>query len=161
MHLKVGFIAGLVYYLLMTIKKKISIALLTLVCAVMMLFAAEIFMMANGGELFPAMEENIGKTSEELREFSPNLIAVLFTPVKALAALLLSLCVGILILVYAPFRRGEKWATLCIFSMLFLWLVPAFFIYYAQPNAPWLLWLILLLLVCIALGLELMEKKVS
>lgn len=143
----------------MTIKKKVSIALLTLVCGVMMLFAAEIFIMAGSNELFPVMEENIGKTSEEVRDFSPNLIAVLFTPVKALAALLFSLSVGILILVYAPYRRGEKWATICIFSMLFLWLVPAFLIYSAQPNAPWPLWLLLLLLACIAFGLELLAKK--
>lgn len=100
----------------MTIKKKVSIALLTLVCGVMMLFAAEIFIMAGSNELFPVMEENIGKTSEEVREFSPNLIAVLFTPVKALAALLFSLSVGILILVYAPYRRGEKWAPSAFFQ---------------------------------------------
>lgn len=143
----------------MTLKKKISIALLTLVCAVILLFAVEIFMMANSGELFPVMEENIGKTSEELREFSPNLIAVLFTPVKALAALLLSLSAGILILVYGPFKKGKKWASLCIYSMLFLWLIPAAMIYYAQPNAPWLLWVVLLLLALVSLILELIDRK--
>lgn len=143
----------------MTLKKKISVALITLVCAVMTLFAAEIFVMANTGDLIPVMEENIGKTSNEVQEFSPGLIPMFFTPVKALAALLFSFSVGILILVYGPYRKGIRWATISIFSMLFLWLIPAMVIYYLQPNAPWPLWASLLLLVVIALLLQLTDKK--
>ena len=143
----------------MGIKKKISIVILTLVCAVMLLFAGEIFTMALSGNLMPVMEQNIGKTSAELRAYSPALLSVFFTSVKAVSALLFSLSVGILMLIYGPFRRKRKWASIVIFSLLFVWLIPAVFIYYSQPNAPWMLWVALLVLVVISLVLETMENK--
>ena len=143
---------------LMTTKKKISIGILTLVCLVMLLFAVEIFIMASSGKLFPVMEEAIGKTTEELQEYSPGLLSLLFTPIKALAALLMSFTIGILIMIYGPFRKNRKWASVCIFTMLFGWLISAFMIYYAQPNAPFMLWIFLLVLVVIALILVLTNK---
>ncbi len=124
--------------------------ILTLVCAVMLLFAGEIFTMASSGNLMPVMEENIGKTSADLREYSPALLSVFFTSIKAVSALLLSLSVGILILVYGLFRKGGKWASIAIFALLLFWLIPAIFIYYVQPNSPWLLWVFLLGLVLIS-----------
>ncbi len=143
----------------MTIKKKISIGILTLVCAVMLLFAGEIFTMASSGNLMPVMEQNIGKTSAELREYSPALLSVFFTSMKAVSALLFSLSLGILILIYGPFRNRKKWASITIFTMLSAWLIPAIFIYYVQPNAPWLLWVVLLVMVGISIILEILENK--
>lgn len=143
----------------MSIKKKISIGILTLVCGVLLLFAGEIFSMASSGNLMPVMEQNIGKTSAELREYSPALLSVFFTSIKAVSALLLSLCVGSLILIYGPFRKNRKWASIVLFPMLFVWLIPAILIYYVQPNAPWLLWVVLLGLVLISLILEILDKK--
>lgn len=143
----------------MGIKKKISIGLLTLVCAVMLLFAGEIFSMASSGNLMPVMEQNIGKTSAELRAYSPALLSVFFTSVKAVSALLLSLSVGTLVLIYIPFRKNRKWASTVIFTLLFVWLIPAIFIYSSQPNAPWMLWVSLLVLAVIALLLEVLENK--
>lgn len=142
----------------MTTKKKISIGILTLVCLVMLLFPVEIFMMASSGKLLPVMEESIGKTSEELQEYSPGLLPLLFTPIKALAALLMSFTIGLLIMIYGPFRKNRKWASVCIFTMLFGWLISAFMIYYAQPNAPYMLWIFLLVLVVVAFILVLIDK---
>lgn|SRR5690606_5391402 len=118
----------------MTIKKKLSIGILTLVCAVMLLFAGEIFPMASSGNLMPVMEQNIGKTSAELREYSPALLSVFFTSIKAVSALLFSLSVGILLLIFGPFKKRKKWASIAIFTILFVWLIPAIFIYYVQPK---------------------------
>lgn len=143
----------------MGIKKKISIGILTLVCTVMLLFAGEIFTMAVSGNLMPVMEQNIGKTSAELRAYSPTLLSVFFTSMKAVSALLLSLSVGVLILIYGSFRKNRKWASIVIYALLFVWLVPAILIYSSQPNAPWMLWISLLVLVLISLILELLEKK--
>ncbi len=143
----------------MNIKKKFSIGILTLVCAIILLFAFEIFLMANSGNLMPVMEQNIGKTSAQINEYSPSLLSVFFTSIKAVSALMLSLSLGILILVYGPFRKSRKWASIVIYAMLFVWLIPAFFIYYVQPNSPWLLWLVLLGLVLISLILEIIENK--
>ncbi len=145
----------------MTIKKKFSIGILTLVCAVLLLFAFEIFLMATSGNLMPVMEQNIGKSSAQIHEYSPALLSVLFTSIKAVSALLLSLSVGILILVYGPFRKSRKWASIVIFAMLFVWLIPAFFIYYVQPDSPWMLWLVILGLVLISLILEIFENKMK
>ncbi|WP_029038031.1 hypothetical protein [Salinimicrobium xinjiangense] len=143
----------------MTIKKKISIGILSLVCAVMLLFAGEIFWMASSGNLMPVMEQNIGKTSTELRAYSPGLLSVFFTSIKAVSALLLSISVGILILIYGPFRKQRKWASIVIYALLFVWLIPAILIYSSQPNAPWMLWVALLVLVVISLVLEILESK--
>lgn len=143
----------------MNFKKKISIGILTLVSGVMLLFAGEIFIMASSGNLMPVMEQNIGKTSAELREYSPALLSVFFTSIKAVSALLFSLSLGILVLIYGPFRKSRKWASLVLYAMLFVWLIPAIFIYYVQPNAPWLLWVVLLKLVLISLILELLDNK--
>ena len=142
----------------MTLKKKIAIGILTVVCGVMIVFAFVIFSMAGSGNLMPLMEESIGKTTTELRDYSPELLQFIFTPIKVISALLFSLSTGILILVYGPFRSNKKWATLSIFTPLMLWLILAIWIYSMQSSAPWQIWLVLLVLVAIAFVLTLTEK---
>ena len=110
----------------MGIKRKIAIGILTLVCGVMLLFAAEIFSMAGSGNLMPVMEQNIGKTTAEIKEFSPTLLSVFFTSIKAVSALLLSLSVGILLLIYGPYRKKRKGASKVIYALLIVWLFPQF-----------------------------------
>lgn len=132
---------------------------LTMVCGVMLLFAAEVFLMAYSQQLMPLMEESIGKTSVEIMDYSPELMSFMFTPIKAMSALLFTLSVGILIMLYGPFRKGQKWASFTIFPMLILWLTSAIVIYLGQPGAPWPVWLILLILVFIALILDYTNQK--
>lgn len=143
----------------MTTKKKIATGILTLVCGVMLLFAFEVFMMANSGRLMPLMEENIGKTTAEISNYSPELMSLMFTPIKATSALIFSLSIGILIMLYGPFRKNMKWASTSIFTILLVWLSAALLIYSSQPNAPWQVWLVLLLLVIIAFLLDLADKR--
>lgn len=143
----------------MSKKRKIVTGILTLVCGVMLVFAAEVFIMANAGKLMPLMEQNIGKTTSEIHEYSPELVQFLFTPMKAVSALLLSLTVGILLVLYGPFRKNAKWARISVFTPLILWLVLAIWIYSNQASAPWQIWLVLLVLVLIALALSLTEKR--
>lgn len=143
----------------MTLKKKISIAILTLVCAVMLLFAVEVFFTAASGELMPLMEESTGRTTSEIKEFSPGLLSFIFTLMKIIPSLLGSLSIGILILLYGPFKRGKKWATSAIFIPLIFWLLSAILIYSQQTAAPWEIWLALLVLVALALLLTGTDKK--
>lgn len=143
----------------MALKKKIVIGILTVVCGVQLLFAFEIFMVANNGQLLPMMEESIGKTTAEVDQYSPELLQFIFTPIKVTAALLFSLNVGILLLLYFPFRKNREWAAIPLFSLLFLWLLPAIYFYSQQPGAPWQIWAGLLFLVLLALGLYLSRKK--
>ena len=145
----------------MSTKRKIVIVILTPVCGVMLLFAGEVFMMANSGKLMPLMEENIGKTTSEINQYSPELLKFLFTPIKVVSALLLSLTTGILLMLYGPFRKNKEWATISIFTPLIVWLILAIWIYNSQTSAPWQIWLILLILVLIALTLILTERKKS
>ncbi len=125
----------------------------------MLLFAFEIFAMANIGKLMPLMEESIGKTTAEIDEYSPELLSFIFTPIKIIAALLFSLVIGILILVYGPFKKNLKWASIAIFTPLLFWLASATLIYKSQASAPWQIWLILLVFVIVALVLTLKEKE--
>lgn len=143
----------------MTIKKKMSIGILTLVCGVMLLFAFEVFSTATGGKLMPLMEESIGKSTSEINAFSPVLLSFIFTLLKVIPALLFSLIMGVLILLYGPFKTDKKWASIAIFTPLIFWLISAIFIYRALEAAPWQLWLILLILVILALTLSLTDKK--
>lgn len=135
----------------MTVKKKVSIGILTLVCGVMILFAFEVFSTAAGGKLLPLMENSTGRSTSEINNFSPGLLSFILTLLKVIPALLVSLNIGILILLYGPFKRHKKWAGLAIFTPLIFWLLSAIFIYKAQPEAPWQLWLVLLILVVLAL----------
>ncbi len=143
----------------MSTKRKIVIGILTLVCGVMLLFAGEVFVMANSGKLMPLMEQNIGKTTSEIREYSPELLQFLFTPIKAVSALLFSLTIGVLLVLYGPFRKNVKWATISIFIPLIVWLILAIWIYSSQSSAPWQIWLVLLVLVLIALAVNFTDKK--
>jgi hypothetical protein len=143
----------------MTVKKKISIGILTLVCGVMLLFAFQVFSTALGGEMMPLMEASVGKTTSEINSFSPALLGFIFTLMKVIPAVLLSLNVGILILLYGPFKRNKKWALFAVYFPLILWLISAIFIYKAQASAPWQLWLILLILVLLALILTITESR--
>ena len=143
----------------MTIKKKISLGLLTTVCGIMLLFAFEVFYTATGGELMPLMEENVGHNSSEINESSPGLLSLLLTLLKVIPALLISFSVGLLILIYGPFIRNKKCAIAAIFAPLTVWLISATLIYREQAAAPWQLWLILLILVVLVLLLTLTEKK--
>ena len=143
----------------MSTKRKIVIGILTLVCGVMLLFAAEIFIMANSGKLMPLMEENIGKSTSEIRQYSPELVQFLFTPIKAVSALLLSLSVVVLLVLYGPFRKNAKWANCSVFTPLIVWLISAIWIYSSQSSAPWQIWLVLLVLVLVALALTLTERS--
>ncbi len=145
----------------MTIKKKVAIAILTIVCGVMLLFAFEVFNMVNSGKLMPLMEENIGKTTAEINDYSPELLQLVFTPIKVVSALIFSFTLALLFLIYGPFKRGLKWSTISIFTPLIVWLILAILIYSSQSSAPWQIWLILLILVLIALALTLTEKKKS
>ncbi len=144
----------------MTIKKKFSIGILTLICALMIVFAFEVFLLPSSGNLIPGTEQNIGVPSVEIGESGAPLLSVFyFTSIIAVLTLLLSLSIGIVILVYGPFRKRKKWASLAIFTMLIVWLISAFLIYYIQPHAPRLLWVLLLGLVLIALILEILKIK--
>ena len=143
----------------MTLKKKISIGILTVVCGIMLLFAFEVLYMAASGQLMPLMEESTGKTTSDINDFSPGLLSFVFTLMKVIPSLLVSLSLGVLILLYGPFKRKRKWATAAIFIPLSLWLICAILIYRAQAAAPWQLWLILLILVLFALLLTLTDKK--
>ncbi len=143
----------------MSTKRKIVIGILTLVCGVMLLFAGEVFVMANSGKLMPLMEQNIGKTTSEIREYSPELLQFLFTPIKAVSALLFSLTIGVLLVLYGPFRKNAKWATISTFIPLIVWLILAIWLYSSQSSAPWQIWLVLLVLVLIALAVNLTDKK--
>ena len=145
----------------MTLRKKISIGILTLVCAVMLVFAVEVFFTAASGKLMPLMEESTGRTASEIKEFSPGLLAFIFTLMKIIPSLLSSLSIGILILLYGPFKNGKKWATIAIFVPLIFWLLSAILIYTQQAAAPWQIWLVLLILVTIALLLTVTDKKKS
>lgn len=49
--------------------------------------------MASSGNLMPLMEESIGKTTSEINDYSPELLKFIFTPIKVISALLLSLTV--------------------------------------------------------------------
>jgi hypothetical protein len=142
----------------MTVKKKISIGILTLVCGVMLLFAFQVFATALNGEIMPLMEASVGKTTSEINSFSPALLGFIFTLMKVIPAVLLSLNVGILILLYGPFKRNKKWALFAVYVPLFVWLISAIFIYKAQASAPWQLWLILLILVLLALILTITDR---
>ncbi len=145
----------------MTLKKKIVIGILTIICGVMLVFAFEIFTMANSGNLMPLMEDSIGKTTLEIKEYSPELLQFIFTPIKVISALLFSFTIGILVLLYGPFKKNMKWATYSIFTPLMIWLILAILIYSSQPSAPWQIWLILFVLAFIALILTLTEKNKS
>ena len=125
----------------------------------MLLFAFEVFFTAAGGELMPLMEDSIGKSTSDVEQFSPALLSFIFTLLKVIPALLLSLTIGIVILIYGPFRRGRKWASIGIFTPLIIWLLSATFIYREQAAAPWQLWLVLLVFVVLALVLTLTDKR--
>lgn len=140
-------------------KKMISIGLLTIVCGVMLLFAFEVFYTAAGGGFMPLMEDSIGKTSSEIKEFSPALLSFIFTLMKVIPALMVSLSTAILILLYGPYKSSKRWASFAIFFPLILWLISAIFIYKKQATAPWQIWLVLLLLVFLALLLTWTDKK--
>lgn len=124
-----------------------------------MLFAFEVFSTAAGEKLMPLMEESTGRTTSEIKDFSPGLLSLIFTLLKVVPALLVSLSIGILILLYGPFKSHKKWAGIAIFSPLIFWFIAAIFIYKEQPAAPWWLWLVLLLLVILALLLTVTDKK--
>ena len=143
----------------MTVKKKISIGILTVVCAIMLLFAFEVFFTAANGKLMPLMEESTGKTTSEIKDFSPGLLSFIFTLMKVIPSLLFSLSIGTLILLYGPFRRKKKWATTAVFIPLTVWLISAILIYKSQVAAPWQIWLVLLILVVLALLLTVTDKK--
>ncbi len=145
----------------MTIKRKIAIGILTIVCAVMLVFAFEVFTMANSGKLMPLMEENIGKTTSEINNYSSKLLQFIFTPIKVVSALIFSLTIGLLLLLYGPFKKNQKWATIAIFIPVITWLILAVWIYSSQSSAPWQIWFILLILVLIALAITLTDKKKS
>lgn len=143
----------------MTIKKKISIGLLTLVCGIMLLFAFEVFFTAASGELMPLMEESTGRATSEIKSFSPALLNFILSLMKIIPALLCSLSTGILILLYGPFKRRKLWASFAVFIPLIFWLISAILIYKELAAAPWQIWLILLVLVLLALLLTVTDKK--
>lgn len=140
-------------------KKKISITLLTMISVVMLILPAQVAISAAGGEILPLMEQSIGLTTEEIREFDPALLAFMLTLLKIIAALFFSFTTALLILIYGPFRRGMRWASKAIFVPLTLWLVLAVMIYSSQPGAPWQIWAVLLGLDLVALGLTVSDKN--
>lgn len=149
------------YYHRMTTKRKIALVVLTVVCGVMLLFSFEVFRNASSQELMPLMEESIGKTASEINDFSPALLTFIFTLMKVIPSLLFSFNIGILILLFGPFRRSKKWASAAIFIPLIVWLTSAILIYRELAAAPWQLWLVLLILVALALILTLTDNRRS
>lgn len=145
----------------MTIKKKITIGILTIVCGAMLLLSFAVFMQANSGVLRPDIEELIGKTTEQVNDFSPGFLQLVFFTFKIMAALIFSLSIGLFILLYGPFKRNLKWSTVSIFTPLIIWLISATIIYSRQPSAPWQMWFALLILVIVAFILTLTDKNKS
>lgn len=108
----------------------------------MLLYAFEVFTMAQSEKLMPLRDENIGKSTSEIKEFSPAMLKFIFTPIKIVVALLLSLSVGILILLYGPFKKNHKWASISIFTPLIIWMISAILIYKQGAAAPWQIWMV-------------------
>lgn len=135
-------------------KIKIAMGLLYLVCLVMILFAYDLFNAAYTQKLLPIMEEVIGHTTKQIRDFNPKLLNVFFTVLKVNAALFLSFAVGLIITISFPFRKGMKWSIPVIFGSLGTWLFLAIIIYLPIPNSPIFIWLIAAFLTIIAFFLS-------
>lgn len=57
-------------------------------------------------------------------------------PVEVVSALLFTLAIGLLILIYGPLKQNLKWSTISVFTPLIIWLVLAIIIYSIETSAP-------------------------
>lgn len=144
----------------MTIKKKVAIGILTTVCGAMLLLSLALFLQASSGNLRPEIVENFEKSTGQVIDYSPATQHGFFA-MKWISSLIFSLSIGLLIVLYEPFKRNLKWASVSIFTPLMLFLISTTWIVSIYPPAPWQMFLALLILVVIALMLTLSEKNRS